>query len=178
MLARKSCSGWATCARAPRRFHWRFAIALDNRDWWRHDIFYQIYPRSFQDFDGDGVGDINGILGRVSYEIARHPRGLAVANLPAPDGGFRLRHFRLHQHRAVVRQNSGFRCTGRGCACQRPQIILDLLPNHTSDRHPLFMDARASRDPPKRGWYIWRDPKPNGGPSKQLARGIRGSAWQ
>ena len=93
-----------------KRFKGQSGMDQSDEDWWRYGIFYQIYPRSFQDFNGDGVGDINGVIARLAYlEVPWYKCGLAVADLSFADGGFRLRHFRLHRHRSAIRHHGGFR---------------------------------------------------------------------
>ena len=113
--------------------------------WWQRGIIYQIYPRSFQDGNGDGIGDLNGITARLDYlRRARRRRDLDLADLSFADGGFRLRRGRLHA--TSIRCSARWRISTRwsrrrmraGC-----KIILDFVPNHTSDRHPWFIESRV-----------------------------------
>jgi alpha-glucosidase len=150
-----------------------------DRDWWRHGIFYQIYPRSFQDSDGDGVGDINGVIGRLPYLKSLGIDAVWLSPIfpsPMADFGYDISDYigidplfgAMADFDALVAavHESGLK------------IILDLVPNHTSDQHPWFIESRSARDNPKRDWYIWRDPKPDGGPPNNWLSEFGGSAWQ
>ena len=148
--------------------------------WWQTAVIYQIYPRSFQDRNGDGVGDLPGIVARLPYlaELGVDAH-LAVADLSLADGRFRLRHFRLHGDRSAVRHACAI--STRCCAAAHARglkVLLDFVPNHTSDRHPWFVESRASRASAKRDWYIWRDGAPGGGPPNNWLSEFGGSAWQ
>jgi alpha-glucosidase len=130
-----------------------------DEDWWRYGIFYQIYPRSFQDSNGDGVGDINGVIARLPYLKSLGIDAVWLSPIfPSPMADLDLLVAAVHE--------SGLK------------IILDLVPNHTSDQHPWFAEARSARDNPKRDWYVWRDPKPDGGPPNNWLSEFGGSAWQ
>ena len=97
--------------------------------------------------------------------LARRRRGLDIADLSFADGRFRLRHFRLHRHRSDLRHARRFRpACWRRCTTAQIRVILDFVPNHTSIEHEWFQASRQSRRNPKRDWYIWRDPAPDGGP--------------
>ena len=165
---------------APRnRFKGNFGMDQGNKDWWRHGIFYQIYPRSFQDSDGDGVGDINGVIARLPYLKSLGINAVWLSPIfpsPMADFGYDISDYTgidplfgdMVDFDALVAavHESGLK------------IILDLVPNHTSDRHPWFTEARSARDNPKRDWYIWRDPAPDGGPPNNWLSEFGGSAWQ
>lgn len=147
--------------------------------WWQRGIVYQVYPRSFMDSDGDGIGDLPGLIGRLDY-LERlgvdavwlspiHPSpmvdfGYDVADYTGIDPVFgTLADFdRLvaEAHRRGLR------------------LILDFVPNHTSDQHPWFRESRSSRDNPKRDWYLWRDPAPDGGPPNNWLSVFGGGAWE
>lgn len=149
-----------------------------NRCWWQTGVFYQIYPRSFADGNGDGVGDLRGILDHFDYlaglgvdaiwlsPIFRSPMAdfgydisdyLEIDPLFGTDADFDELRDRAHE--------SGIR------------LILDLVPNHTSDEHPWFVDSRSSRYGSKRDWYIWRDSGPDGPPNNWESF-FGGSAWE
>jgi alpha-glucosidase len=149
-----------------------------DKDWWRHGVFYQVYPRSFQDTDGNGVGDINGIIARLPYlrELGIDAVWLSpIFPSPMVDFGYDISDYTgidplfgtMEDFDALVAaaHDSGLK------------LILDLVPNHTSDQHPWFVESRSSRDNPKRDWYIWRDPAADGGVPNNWLSEFGGSAW-
>ena len=152
---------------------------LVSRPWWATGAIYQIYPRSFQDSDGDGIGDLHGIEQRLDYVASLGIAAIWLSPIfpsPMADFGYDISNYvnvepmfgTLADFDALV------------AATQRRglKIILDLVPNHTSDEHPWFVESRMSRDNPKRDWYIWRDPTPGGGPPTNWMSEFGGSAWQ
>jgi len=147
--------------------------------WWRNGIVYQVYPRSFQDSDGDGIGDLNGIVARLD-----HLTGLGVDAVwispfypsPMADFGYDVAdHCDIDPMFGAMAQ---FERLLEDAHERGLKVILDYVPNHTSDRHAWFLESRASRDNPKRDWYIWRDPAPDGGPPNNWLSEFGGSAWQ
>jgi alpha-glucosidase len=152
-------------------------------DWWRHAVFYEIYVRSFQDSDGDGVGDLRGITQRLDYLNDGTPNSLGVDALwltpinPSPmyDFGYDVSDYRaVDPLFGTLGDLDGLIAEAhrRGI-----RIILDLVPNHTSHQHAWFLDSRASRTSPKRDWYIWCDPAPGGGPPNNWVSSFGGPAW-
>jgi alpha-glucosidase len=133
--------------------------------WWQRGIIYQIYPRSFMDTNGDGVGDLTGIAGKLDYLQWLGVDAIWISPIfpsPMADFGYDVSDYvdidplfgTLDDFDALVR-----------AAHQRDiELILDFVPNHTSDRHPWFVQSRSSRESPRRDWYLWRDPAPDGGP--------------
>ena len=130
-------------------------------DWWRRGVVYQIYPRSFADSDGDGTGDLPGILEHLPH---LGPDGLGIDAIwlspiypsPGRDIGYDV-----SDHAAVDRRfgsEADFDRLVSEAHRLGIRVILDLVMNHTSDEHPWFVASRASRDGPRAGWYIWRDP--------------------
>jgi alpha-glucosidase len=157
-----------------------FETMIDSAEsWWRTGIFYQIYPRSFQDSSRDGVGDIAGIIHRLPYLSTLGVDAIWLSPIfpsPMADFGYDISDYTdidpifgtMEQFDALVKaaHEDGLK------------LILDLVPNHTSDRHPWFIEAKSSRDNPKRDWYIWRDPKPDGSVPNNWLSEFGGSAWQ
>jgi len=146
---------------------------------WQHGIVYQIYPRSFQDSDGDGIGDLEGIRRRLG-----HLRWLGVDALwvspfyPSPMADFG---YDIADYRGVDPTFGTLGDFDRLLAeahARGLKVILDFVPNHTSDRHPWFVESRSSRCNTKRDWYIWRDPAPDGGPPNNWLANFGGSAWE
>jgi len=147
--------------------------------WWRHGVFYQIYPRSFQDSNGDGVGDLRGIIERLPYLQALGIDAIWLSPIfpsPMADFGYDIADYTgIDQLFGTMADFDALIAAAHGGGLK---VILDLVPNHTSDRHPWFVESRGSRDNPKRDWYIWRDPNKNGGPPNNWLSEFGGSAWQ
>ncbi|NCE65069.1 alpha-glucosidase [Pseudoflavonifractor sp. 524-17] len=149
-----------------------------KQDWFKELVIYQIYPRSFQDSNGDGVGDLKGVLQRLDYlaELGVNALWLSpVYASPNVDNGYDVSDYRqimpefgtMDDWDALLAE-----AHRRGMA-----LIMDLVLNHTSDQHPWFQSARQSRDSPYSGFYIWRDPV-NGGPPNGWRAVFGGSAWE
>ncbi len=149
-----------------------------DKDWWRHGVFYQVYPRSFQDTDGDGVGDIRGIIERLPYLKSLGIDAVWLSPIfPSPMADFG---YDVADYTGIDPLFGGmddFDALVRAAHERDLKIILDLVPNHTSDQHPWFIESRSSRDNPKRDWYIWRDGMPEGGPPNNWLSEFGGSAW-
>jgi alpha-glucosidase len=136
--------------------------------WWKHAVFYQIYPRSFQDSDGDGVGDLRGIISRLDHLNDGTPDSLGIDAIwispfypsPMADFGYDVSDY-CDVHPLFGTLGDFDELLGQ--AHERGiRVIADLVPNHTSDQHPWFLESRSSRDNPRRDWYVWADPKPDG----------------
>jgi alpha-glucosidase len=147
--------------------------------WWRHGIFYQIYPRSFQDSNGDGVGDIAGIIGRLPYLLELGIDAIWLSPIfpsPMADFGYDIADYTGIDPLFGTMEDFDALISAAHAAGLR--IILDLVPNHTSEQHLWFIESRMSRDNPKRDWYIWREPAADGGPPNNWLSEFGGSAWQ
>src|SRR5579884_3626783 len=160
------------------------AVALTGQrnggaPWWKNAVLYEIYPRSFGDTNGDGIGDLNGITDHLDYL-----RDLGVDAIwitpfyPSPQVDFG---YDISDYRAIDPQYGTMADFDRLVAeAQRRNIrvITDLVLNHTSDRHPWFIESKSSRTNPKADWYVWRDAKPGGGPPNNWESIFGHSAWQ
>ena len=147
--------------------------------WWRHGVFYQIYPRSFQDADGDGVGDIKGIIDRLPYLRTLGIDAIWLSPIfpsPMADFGYDISDYTGID--PLFGTMADFDALMSAAHTSGLKVILDLVPNHTSDRHPWFVESRSSRDNPKRDWYIWHDLGPDGGPPNNWLSEFGGSAWE
>jgi alpha-glucosidase len=147
--------------------------------WWQRGIIYQVYPRSFMDSDGDGVGDLPGITSRLD-----HLRWLGVDAVwispifpsPMKDFGYDVADYTgIHPLFGTL---DDFDHLLREAHARELKVILDFVPNHSSDQHAWFQESRSSRDNPKRDWYIWRDPGPDGGPPNNWLSCFGGSGWE
>ena len=153
----------------------------------RGRVVYQIYPRSFADGNGDGVGDLVGIIERLDYLNDGNPAGgesLGVNMIwlspfypsPMADFGYDISDYcDVHELFGTL---DDFRRLVRECHRRGIKLMIDFVPNHSSDRHPWFVESRLSRDNPKRDWYIWRDAGPGGGPPNNWLAVFGGSAWE
>ena len=149
------------------------------RLWWKHGVIYQIYPRSFMDSNGDGVGDLEGIRARLDHLAWLGVDAVWLSPIfpsPMADFGYDVADYcdvdpvfgsLAELDRLLAEAHA------RGI-----RLILDWVPNHTSDRHPWFVESRSSRTNEKRDWYVWRDPAPGGGPPNNWVAMFGGPAWQ
>ena len=126
--------------------------------WWQTGVIYQVYPRSFQDTDGDGVGDIKGIERRLDYLVGLGVDAIWISPIypsPMADFGYDVADYRDVD--PLFGTLADFDDLLARAHAQGLRVLLDLVPNHTSDQHAWFIESCASRDNPKRDWYIWRD---------------------
>jgi alpha-glucosidase len=154
-------------------------LAQSDENWWRDGIFYQIYPRSYQDSDGDGVGDLAGILQRLPYVRSLGVDAIWLSPIfpsPMADFGYDISDYTGIE--PLFGTMADFDALLAAVHDNGLKLILDLVPNHTSDQHPWFVESRASRDNSRRDWYIWRDPAPDGGVPNNWLSEFGGSAWQ
>jgi len=147
--------------------------------WWKHAVIYEIYPRSFQDSNGDGVGDINGIASRLDY---LHDLGIGaiwitpMSPSPLVDFGYDVSDYTAID--PLYGTLADFDHMMTEAKKRNIRVIMDFVPNHTSDQHPWFKESRSSRTNPKRDWYIWRDGKAPGQPPNNWQSWFGHSAWQ
>ncbi|WP_426997472.1 glycoside hydrolase family 13 protein [Pseudarthrobacter sp. N5] len=131
-----------------------------GRDWFRGAVVYQIYPRSFADSNGDGIGDLPGIISRLDY---LHKLGVDVVWLspiftsPQDDNGYDISNYRDVD--PIFGTLEDLRELTEGLHERGMKLVMDLVVNHTSDEHPWFVESRSSKDNPKRNWYWWRPPR-------------------
>jgi alpha-glucosidase len=154
-------------------------MAQGGDNWWRDGIFYQIYPRSFQDTDGDGVGDLAGILRRLPYVKSLGVDAIWLSPIfpsPMADFGYDISDYTGID--PLFGTMADFDALLAAAHETGLKLILDLVPNHTSSQHPWFVESRSSRDNPKRDWYVWRDPAADGGVPNNWLSEFGGSAWQ
>ena len=146
--------------------------------WWRRGVVYQVYPRSFQDSNGDGVGDLPGIESRVDYLAGLGVDAVWLSPIfPSPMADFG---YDVADYQGVEPMFGTLADLDRLIARLHAaglKLLLDFVPNHSSDQHPWFVESRASRASAKRDWYIWRDPAPGGGPPNNWVSDFGGSAW-
>ncbi|HEX2736576.1 MAG TPA: alpha-amylase family glycosyl hydrolase [Acidimicrobiia bacterium] len=146
--------------------------------WWKEGVLYQLYPRSFGDSNGDGVGDLRGIIDRLDHLAWLGIDGVwlnPITVSPDADWGYDVADYCDVQPVLGTLADADeliARAAERGI-----KVLLDLVPNHTSDQHPWFADARSSRDARHRDWYVWADPKPDGSPPNNWLSSFGGPAW-
>ena len=148
--------------------------------WWQEAVFYHVYPRSFQDGNGDGVGDLAGIIGRLDY--LSETLGVDAVWLspfyPSPMADFG---YDVADYCGVDPLFGDLGDFDRLLAAAHERglrLVVDLVPNHTSDRHPWFLESRSSRHSPRRDWYVWKDPGPGGGLPNNWQSLFDGPAWE
>jgi len=150
-----------------------------TRPWWHDAVFYQVYPLSFADSDGDGYGDLDGITSKLDY--LSDTLGVDAIWLspfyksPMKDWGYDI-----SDHTDVdplFGDLEGVKRLIEAAHSRGLKVIVDYIMNHSSDEHPWFIESRSSRDNPKRDWYVWRDGKPDGSPPTNWVSVFSGPAW-
>lgn len=150
-----------------------------SKDWWRGAVIYQVYPRSFKDTNGDGIGDLKGIAEKLDYIAGLGVDAVWISPFlksPMKDFGYDVSDYRdvdplfgtLEDFRALLDKAHRLNL----------KIIMDMVFSHTSDQHPWFIESHQSRDNPKADWYVWADPKEDGTPPNNWVSVFGGSSWQ
>ena len=147
--------------------------------WWRDGIIYQIYPRSFYDTTGSGIGDLNGITEKIGYlaDLGVDALWLSPIN-PSPDVDFG---YDVADYRAIDPKFGTMADFERLVEIARKAqiaIVMDLVLNHTSDQHPWFLSSRASKDSPYRDYYLWQDARPGGKLPNNWRSVFGGHGWE
>lgn len=156
---------------------------MTGTPWWRTAVIYQIAVSSFADSDGDGRGDIRGIIAHLDH-LRGAPGALGVDAIwltpvnrsPLRDFGYDVSDYRTIESRLGTMND--FRGLVDACHDRGLRVIMDLVLNHTSDEHPWFVSSRSSRDDPRRDWYVWRDGRSCGRPPNRWRAAVEGSAWE
>lgn len=150
----------------------------NDKDWWRGSVTYQIYPRSFMDTDGDGIGDLKGITDRLDHVASLGVDAIWLSPVfpsPMADMGYDVSNYvdidptfgTLDDFDALVEKAHSLGL----------KVIIDQVLSHASDQHPYFVESRQSRDNPKSDWFVWADPKPDGTPPNNWLAIFGGSSW-
>lgn len=165
----------------PQKFFWKEpkAMAAENLKWWQKTIAYQIYPKSFQDTTGSGTGDLNGITQHLDYLKKLGVGAIWLTPIyPSPmvDNGYDVADY------TAINPDFGTMADFDNLVAEAKKrnikIVMDLVYNHSSDKHKWFIESKSSRTNAKADWYIWRDAKPDGSPPTNWRGIFGGSAWQ
>ena len=147
--------------------------------WWQRGVIYQIYPSSFADASGDGVGDLRGILEHVDYLRWLGIDAVWLSPIypsPGVDHGYDISDYRDVDPRFGTLADLDELLPA--LHARNIRLVLDLVPNHTSDRHPWFLESRSDRANARHDWYVWRDGGPDGPPPNNWESYFGGSAWR
>lgn len=152
--------------------------------WWQRGVVYQIYPRSFKDTTSNGTGDLQGVIDRLDHLNDGTPDSLGIDAIwlspfyPSPMADFGYDVADYCDVDPLFGDLATFDRLVADAHRRGVKIIIDYVPNHSSDQHPWFIQSRSSRDNPKRDWYTWRDPKPDGSPPNNWLSVFGGLAWE
>ncbi|MBA91891.1 MAG: alpha-glucosidase [Phyllobacteriaceae bacterium] len=150
-----------------------------DRDWWRGAVIYQIYPRSFQDSNGDGIGDLTGIRQRLGHIAELGADAIWISPFfasPMKDFGYDVSDYTAVD--PMFGTIEDFRALVADAHAHGLKVMIDMVLSHTSDRHPWFAESRSSRNNARSDWYVWADAKPDGSPPNNWLSIFGGSAWQ
>ncbi|RXF75674.1 alpha-amylase family glycosyl hydrolase [Hansschlegelia zhihuaiae] len=146
--------------------------------WWQRGVVYQVYPRSFQDTDGDGIGDLEGVRRRLDHLVELGVDAVWLSPIfPSPMADFGYDVADYCDVDPIFGSLEDFDRLIADVHARGLKLILDFVPNHSSDAHPWFAESRSRRESRKRDWYIWRDPAPDGGPPNNWMSNFGGPAW-
>jgi alpha-glucosidase len=150
-----------------------------SKDWWRGGIVYEIYPRSFRDTNGDGIGDLPGITEKLGHIASLGVDCIWIAPFaksPQRDFGYDVSDYRAVDPQFGTLED--FDVLVKKAHALGLKVLTDYVISHTSDQHPWFIESRSSRDNPKADWYVWADMKPEGSPPNNWLSVFGGSSWQ
>lgn len=154
-------------------------MVREEIEWWKKEIIYQVYPRSFCDSNNDGIGDLKGIIARLDYLKWLGIGAIWISPVypsPMADFGYDISDYTgIHP---IFGTMEDFDALLQEAQLRGMRVIMDLVPNHTSHMHPWFIESQSSRDNPKRNWYIWKDAKEDGSPPNNWISEFGGSGWQ
>lgn len=149
-----------------------------THDWWKDGVIYQIYPRSFMDSNGDGIGDLAGITARLDHVARLGVDAIWISPIfpsPMADFGYDISDYCAVD--PIFGTMADFDALLAAAHSRGLRVLLDLVPGHTSDRHSWFQESRSSRSAGRRDWYVWHDPAPDGGPPNNWISEFGGPAW-
>ncbi len=148
-------------------------------EWWRGGVIYQVYPRSFLDTNGDGIGDLNGVTQKLDYIASLGVDAVWISPFfasPMKDFGYDVSDYRdIAPMFGTLADFDALIAKARALGLK---VMVDLVLSHTSDQHPWFIESRSSRDNPKADWYVWAEPKNDGTPPNNWLSVFGGSAWE
>ncbi|WP_439814734.1 alpha-glucosidase [Zavarzinia sp. CC-PAN008] len=167
-------------ARNPRKTEPETPSAPDPAlTWWRGAVIYQVYPWSFRDSNGDGIGDLAGVTAKLPYIASLNVDGVWLSPFftsPMRDFGYDISDFcGVDPRFGTIRDFERLVARAHGLGLK---VIIDQVYSHTSDRHPWFQESRGSRTNPKADWYVWADPRPDGSPPNNWLSMFGGMAWE
>jgi alpha-glucosidase len=153
--------------------------SLEAQPWWKRAVVYQVYPRSYADSDGDGVGDLDGLRRHLDHIVDLGVDAIWLSPFfPSPMADFGYDIADYCDVDPLFGTLGDFDALLAEAHAAGLRVLLDFVPNHTSDQHPWFEASRSSRDDPRRDWYVWRDPAPDGGPPNNwVASFTNAPAW-
>jgi alpha-glucosidase len=167
------------CALTPGAGGQQKKIDAEGHEWWQHAVFYEVYPRSFKDSNGDGIGDLQGITSQLDYLKQVGVDAIWITPcFPSPQVDFGYDVSDYENIDPMYGTLEDFDQLVAEAKKRAIRVILDFVPNHTSDKHKWFQESKSSRNSPKRDWYIWRDGKGPDEPPNNWTSTFGGSAWK
>lgn len=169
---------WVCLALSASRAQGR-TVDAEGHVWWQHAVFYEVYPRSFADSNGDGIGDLRGIESKLDYLKQLGVDAIWITPCyPSPQVDFGYDVSDYENIDPIYGSLDDFDHLAKAAKKKHIRILMDFVINHTSDQHPWFLDSKSSRTSAHRDWYIWRDGKEDGQPPNNWISGFGGSTWK